>query len=147
MPARLDWTPELEDAICNRLIQGDSIRTICADDSMPGMTSIFKHLSESNDFAKQYAHAREQQAENYANQIIDIADETPTCEVPDPDGGTSTRIDAAGIQRNKLRVDARKWIACKLLPKVYGEKQEISGPNGGAIQIISTIPRPPKETE
>jgi len=41
-------------------------------------------------------------------------------------------------------VDARKWIACKLLPKVYGDKQQISGdpeaPIG--ITIVSSIPRP-----
>ena len=27
------------------------------------------------------------------------------------------------IARSRLRVDARKWIASKLLPKKYGDKQ------------------------
>ena len=68
----------------------------------------------------------------------------PTCEVPDPDGGVSVRIDMAGIQRNKLRVDARKWVVCKLLPKIYGDKTAITGEGGGPLQIITSIPRPPK---
>jgi hypothetical protein len=105
---------------------------------------VFDWLRKYPDFAEHYARAREQQAEKYASEIIEIADETPTCAVPDPDGGVSVRVDAAGIQRNKLRVDARKWIACKLLPKVYGDKTAITGDGGGPVQIITSIPRPPK---
>jgi len=38
-------------------------------------------------------------------------------------------------QKARLQVDARKWIASKLLPKVYGDKvsHEHGGPDGGAI--------------
>jgi hypothetical protein len=53
---------------------------------------------------------------------ISTIDETPITEQPNPDGGVTIRIDAAGVQRNKLRVDARKWVAAKLLPRKYGER-------------------------
>jgi hypothetical protein len=48
----------------------------------------------------------------------------------------------AGIQRNKLRVDARKWVVCKLLPKVYGDKiqAEVSGELGIRTVIVSSKP-------
>ena len=62
-----------------------------------------------------------------ANELIPIADELPVCQVPDPDGGVSERIDPAGVQRNRLRVDTRKWLMSKLLPKKYGENQHWSG--------------------
>ncbi len=39
------------------------------------------------------------------------------------------------MQRARLRVDARKWVAAKLLPKKYGERYsaEITGKDGGPI--------------
>lgn len=131
------WSSQLEEKICASLSKGDSLRTICALQSMPSQFTVFKHLHENEQFAKQYARAREIQAENYAAEIIAISDETPTCEVPDPDGGVSVRVDAAGVQRNKLRVDARKWIACKLLPKIYGDKLAHTGADGdGPVELI-----------
>jgi len=138
------YTPETAEFICARIASGESMVSICADADMPAQVTVYSWLSKFPEFAKRYACAREEQAEKYASEIIAIADENPTCTVPDPDGGVSVRVDAAAIQRNKLRVDARKWIACKLLPKVYGDKQQISGdpeaPIG--ITIVSSIPRP-----
>jgi hypothetical protein len=130
---------ELADFICDRIATGESVRGICGDPDMPNAGTVFEWLSKHKEFAERYARAREQQAEKYASEIIAIADENPTCAVPDPDGGTSTRVDAAAIQRNKLRVDARKWIACKLLPKVYGDRiqQELTGADGGPVQFVA----------
>ena len=39
------------------------------------------------------------------------------------------------IQRSRLRVDARKWIAAKLLPKRYGDKLQHTGDGGGPIRV------------
>lgn len=38
--------------------------------------------------------------------------------------------------RSRLRVDTRKWLLSKMLPKVYGDRAalELSGPDGKAIQ-------------
>ena len=102
--------------ICRRLALGESLVRICATDGMVDISTVFRWLDTKPEFRDMYARAREAQAEFYANQIIDIADETPITEQPDPDGGVTIRIDAAGVQRNKLRVDARKWVAAKLLP-------------------------------
>jgi hypothetical protein len=37
----------------------------------------------------------------------------------------------------RLRVDARKWRAGKLAPKVYGEKLDLSGNVGFTVTIAS----------
>lgn len=29
-------------------------------------------------------------------------------------------FNSQAVQRARLRIDARKWLACKLVPKVYG---------------------------
>ena len=38
-------------------------------------------------------------------------------------------FDAVAVQRNKLRIDTRKWLAGKLRPKVYGDKAEPDNPD------------------
>ena len=86
-------------------------------------------------------YAKEQQMQLIGCEILEIADEMPTCTVPDPDGGVSARIDNAGIQRNRLRVDTRKWLMSKLAPKTYGDKvqTEVTGANGGPIQASVVV--------
>ncbi len=130
------YSASLVDEICKRLSEGESLNKICAEDEMPSTVTIWTWLDKYPEFLTKYARAREAQAEFYASEIINIADEEPKHFVPDPDGGESERIDSAGIARNRLRVDARKWVASKLLPKKYGDKiqQEVSGPDGKAIQ-------------
>ena len=34
------------------------------------------------------------------------------------------------IEHRKLRIEARKWLASKLLPKVYGDKLAHTGADG-----------------
>jgi hypothetical protein len=108
--------------ICRRLALGESLVKICESPGMVDISTVFRWLDKNGEFRDMYAHAREAQAELYAIQIVDIADETPITEQPAPDGGVMLRIDSAGVQRNKLRVDARKWVAAKLLPRKYGER-------------------------
>ncbi len=134
-----DYNEAIAELICERLADGESLRTICESEDFPSKATVFNWLARFPEFVDQYAHAREQQAELYANEIIDIADEEPKHFVPDPDGGESERIDSAGVARNRLRVDARKWVASKLLPKKYGDKLELGGPNGGPIQAAITV--------
>ena len=80
-------------------------------------------------FLSKYTRAREQQAETLADQIISIADDDSedAIFVEGKDGTGDTAFPKANrefIQRSHLRVEARKWIASKLLPKKYGDRKE-----------------------
>lgn len=132
-----EYSPDLADAICELIAEGKSIRTICKVEEMPAMSTIFKWLSEQAKFSEQYARAKEVQAEGFAEDLIEICDDTSndvTGELDMPNG--------VAVQRAKLRVDTRKWIASKLLAKKYGDKiqQEHTGTLG--VQLINDIPRP-----
>ncbi len=118
------------DAICERLAMGESLRAICRDDEMPAMSTVFKWLTQQEAFAEQYAHAREEQAEALADEIVAIADEA---DVLTKHEGEEVRLalDPTGVARNRLRVDARKWAASKLKPKKYGDKVDLT--HGGSI--------------
>jgi hypothetical protein len=134
-----EFSQETADAICERLADGQSLRSICLADDMPSKTTVFKWLAARPDFADQYARAREEQAETLADEIISIADDGTndfTTKVSG-DGSTSQSVNAEHIQRSRLRVEARKWVASKLKPKKYGDKveQTLVGADGGPIAI------------
>jgi len=105
MPRSLEFKQETADIVCELIADGKSLRSICKRDDMPTTSTVCKWLSLVPSFAEQYARAREMQADALADEITDIADDT----TGDP-------------QRDKLRVDARKWVAAKLKPRKYGEK-------------------------
>lgn len=132
-----EFTQEVADAICLRLIEGESLRTICKSEDMPAASTVFKWLSERPEFSEQYARAREAQADHLAEEILQIADDGEN-DTYQTDNGLSVNHDV--IQRSKLRVDARKWLAGKMAPKKYGDKIEntLLGPNGGPVQIVAS---------
>ena len=64
-------------------------------------------------------------------------DEAEVQQVVTPDGVVDFKLDATAVARNKLRVDARKWVASKLLPKKYGDRVENvhTGADGGPVDL------------
>lgn len=119
------FTQEIADLICEALAEGHSLRSICAADDMPAKSTVFKWLSEQPAFSDQYARAREAQADALFDDILEIADDGRNDSYLDDDGNRRTDHDV--IARSKLRVEARKWMAAKLRPRVYGEKLAVGG--------------------
>ena len=120
------FTQELADVICERIANGESLRRICKDEGMPSMGTVMRWLNQDAVFCEQYVRARELQAEGFFDEIADIADNASNdwMETCDPDN-PGYRLNGEHIQRSKLRVDARKWMLAKMLPKKYGDKQQI----------------------
>lgn len=133
------YSDSIADEICERLSNGESLRNICREEGKPSQSMIFRWLTKNEGFREQYAHAREAQAELLAAEILEIADDGKNDTYVDEDGNRRTDQDV--IARSRLRVDARKWIASKLKPKVYGDKvqTELTGKDGGAIETVATI--------
>lgn len=132
-----EYSVEKADRICAHLAAGRSLRSICKDDDMPSLETVFRWLREKPDFNEQYGRAREAQADAIFDETIDIADDGTNDWVAtnDPEN-PGYRLNGENVQRSRLRIDTRKWMAGKLRPKVYGDKltQEISGPDGAPIQ-------------
>lgn len=136
-----DYCLETVFRICERLVEGESLRAICRDPEMPGIATVFRWLHAHETFREQYAHARECQADTFADELTEIADDGRN-DWMQANGGEDAGWKANGenVQRARLRVDTRKWIASKLKPKKYGDKIETThqGPGGGPIVISST---------
>jgi hypothetical protein len=125
MTGKSTYTDEVGRQICELIAQGKASREICTLVGIANST-LFKWLADNPSFSEQYARAREAQADLYFEEIIDIADEL---EIDAKYKGEEVTLDvsSSAVARNRLRVDARKWIASKLAPKKYGDKLELSG--------------------
>lgn len=128
------------DTICERLMAGESLRAICRDDNMPDISTVYRWLSQFEEFHAQYARAREVQADGFVDEIFDIADDAQNDwmeRLGDDNQPEGWKFNGEHVQRSRLRVDSRKWFASKVLPKRWGDKiqQEISGPDGSPIQV------------
>ncbi len=117
-------TNSIAEKICERMAEGESLRTICRSDGMPSLGSVFRWVADDLHFREQYEAAIAQRAEGLFEEILDIADSS---------GGDSTTVDGVSkpnteiVARSRLRVDARKWVLSKMLPKKYGDKLAIGG--------------------
>lgn len=122
------FTQETFDLICERLSQGLSLREICRADDMPDEHSVRRWvIADYNGIAPQYARARQAQAEHWADEILLAADDGTNdyVERVNAKGEKEMALDREHIQRSALRVEARKWLLSKLLPKTYGDRTKL----------------------
>lgn len=117
-------TDELTEEICGRLASGEPMSKITKDPHMPDMSTVYKWLRKDDEFRQMYEISRQDGAHTYASEISEIVDTEPN-KTYDDQG--NMRYDPASIAYNRLRMDARKWLAAKYLPKVYGERQIMAG--------------------
>lgn len=90
-------------------------------------TNMLRFVTGDPVRAELYARAREDRADVLADEIVAISDEAEIQLKETMPGITMAVYDSTAVQRNKLRVDARKWVAAKLRPRVYGDKLELGG--------------------
>ena len=113
-------TETIKDLICEEIAKGKSLSAVCRDNRIV-QSSVYSQLSKDEEFAERYARARERQADFYADEIIELAD---NCSGSIGDSN-----------RTRLQIDARKWACSKLHPRKYSDKasMELSGKDGSPL--------------
>lgn len=86
----------LADRICERLADGESLRSIFPDDSILGKATVSRWLRNHEKFRDRYVRAREAQADALFDEILDIADQDCTMVRADKHG---SRDDDGETQR------------------------------------------------
>lgn len=102
-------TPELIDEICIRIASGRSLLSVSKDDDMPDHATIWRWMHAEEDFRDKYARAIQSRAIHHAEEISLTIQQVKSGELP-PDVA-------------RVAIDGMKWVASRLLPKVYGDKQ------------------------
>jgi hypothetical protein len=103
---------------------------------------MFRWLRTKDEFKQQYTKAKEESADALFEQILDIADDGSNdwVEQHSEDAGKAAyKVNGEAIQRSKLRVDTRKWMAGKMRPKKYGDKIEEKDQGVDLAQALSKL--------
>lgn len=135
------FSESLTAVLLERIADGESLRAICTADDMPHRATVFRWLSQNEEFRDQYARAREEQADALFDELLEIADDGSNdwMERKNRDDQSIGWVEnGEALRRSALRIEARKWMASKLLPKKYGDRtqMEVSGADGGPLQVV-----------
>ena len=115
-----NYTPEIADLICQRMTEGESLRSICRDPGMPTEGTVRGWAVRDHDgFGARYHAARQLLLEYWADQIVDIADQGEL----DP-------------RDRQVRCDTRKWLMSKLAPRRYGDRLLHAGDPEHPMRIV-----------
>lgn len=106
---------------------------------MPSRRTVIEWKNTLPQFRHQYAQAREDQADLYADDIVDISDDGSNDWIERAlDGGRVEMVlNHEHVTRSRLRVDSRKWMLSKLKPGTYGDKVQHANAQGdGNTEIV-----------
>ncbi len=129
------FTPALFRTITDRISNGQSLREVCRDPEMPGKSTVLRWLREMPELRDQYVCARDDLLEYWASDILEIADDGTQDTIPGLNkyGDEVMVPNHANVQRDRLRIDSRKWLLARLKPKVYGDRVEVE--HGGEVGV------------
>jgi hypothetical protein len=138
------YTPELAAKVCMMLADGFTLREACKPDDMPPESTVRRWVVDDREgFAAQYTRAREIGYHSMADELLEISDDGQNDWMLRNHGDNDPGWVANGenLQRSRLRVDTRKWLLSKALPKVYGDKTTQVHEGGDKPITIAKIER------
>ena len=130
-------TPEVQEALCDAILEGVSVKEFCRRPEAPNESTIYKAFLRDEEFVKLYARAKEVSAYRMDEEILEIADDSRNDWMARKQASGGGRSDIDGemeqelvpnhehVNRSRLRVDSRKWLMSKLAPKKYGDRLEV----------------------
>lgn len=119
-----EYTSELATEICDAIAANSKgVKKLCAENPhWPNKDTIFTWIKNNDEFSDQYARAKQCQVELLIDELLEIADDSSQDILFNEEG--KEVYDNERVARSRLRIDTRKWLACKLVPRVYGVKPE-----------------------
>ena len=104
--------------ILERITEGKSLVYAVKEANMSYATAMYQ-LRNNPELQTKYKACMEERGDYLADELVDLSDEMPPADL-DP------ALINAWVNRQRLRIDARKWSAAKLRPKQWGDKIDVS---------------------
>jgi hypothetical protein len=111
-------TQEITDEICQRIADGESLRSVCRDEHLPEKATVLLWVVNNRtiedterQFFDQYHRARTAGGFSHADEAMDLRHEVRGGEI-EPNAA-------------KVILDALKWGAERMAPKYHSQRQEI----------------------
>jgi hypothetical protein len=116
----MEYSEEIAWEIHDRLLEGQSLRTISDDPAMPDKASLSNWLAQHPDFRDIVKSGREARAFLLIDEI-EIVDDRKRDSVKKvmPNGKVMWVFDPNSIALSELRVEVRQWVAAQLAPGKY----------------------------
>lgn len=105
--------------IIDDISEGKSLSSSLRAEGMPSYRAVLYRIKNNHEFRAAYDQAISDRADKLAEEIIELAD----AQMPE---GLEGAMASAWVQQKRVQVDARKWVASKLKPKVYGDRLDVS---------------------
>ena len=134
-----DQKEDILQSIFVKISNGSSARQAIIESEISN-AAFFEWLQKdtSKQFTESYARACEIRAEKLTDEILQIADEANADIIGVDEKTGKPIVNGEAINRSRLKVDARKWLAGKLAPKKYGDKIDVTS-KGESIQAPSVV--------
>jgi hypothetical protein len=109
---------EIWPEILDRIAQGHSLSTVLRQTGSPSYSWCKSQLRQDADLQARYIEAQQDRADRLADDLVALADSAP----PEYLDGPGRH---AWVAQLRIMVDARKWTAAKLRPKVYADRVDV----------------------
>jgi hypothetical protein len=124
--------------ICERIATTpQSLAKICQAGDMPSIATLFRWLRDHPDFSELYSKAKVVQAELLIDEALDLVDDSSNDLMVTSDDRLVPNL--AAFKRCMIKVEYRKRLASKLLPRKYGNRVQLSA-------ATTPMPPPPGQT-
>lgn len=111
------------DYIIDKVSKGSAVRNAVKEQHIASNT-FFKWINSDEALQLQYARACEERGAYIYEDMIDIADDK-----------------SGDVQRDRLRVDTRKWFLSKLNPKKYSDKIQVDTTEFKEQPLFPDVPK------
>jgi hypothetical protein len=119
---------KLYDEICNKIATGTlPLKALCAENPhWPRPELILEWRMRDPKFAAAYHAAKGHQIEALVDEMLEISDNVGNDNITkyDKEGDAYSVPNNEWINRSRLKIATRQWLASKLLPRVYGDKTQ-----------------------
>jgi hypothetical protein len=128
MSRKSSFTEALAESVLEHVAEGKSIRSWARVPGRPSNASVTRWaLADPDGFGRLLQDAFRIRDHGWAEELVEISDE-PVHDMP-------------GAQRQRLRLDTRKWIISRHLPHDYGDRLHLSGQHlGSNVTVTVTLP-------
>ncbi len=109
MTKELQLTTLISNNICQRLMEGTPLTRICKDKDQPSLSTVYKWIAKHKDFANKLLTARRIGCQTYLDKMIEELE----------------TADNKSIMVVREKLHHYRWLSSKLLPNLYGDKQEV----------------------
>ena len=109
MTKELQLTTLISNNICQKLMEGKPLTQICKDKDQPSLSTVYKWIAKHKDFASKILTARRIGCQPYLDKMIEELE----------------TADNKSIMVVREKLHHYRWLSSKLLPNLYGDKQEV----------------------